>query len=102
MELAEFRTLCDAVVGRVSPLLAAADQANDRYVRSIAENMTAGEWLVALEDMVALLDQQGIAVSAQDHHDLRRLLDFMAASRSAEVRGIANSSRSDLARVRIA
>ncbi|HZE38484.1 MAG TPA: DUF6189 family protein [Stackebrandtia sp.] len=98
MEIRELAELTGRVIDRVVPRLEARGSAA-RYAESIRGANRAGEWQIALESLVGVLADEGIAVTADDHRDLTRLFDHFARSRSADVRSRAELGRSDLDKV---
>lgn len=101
MEIRELAGLTDAVIERVVPIL--EDRATTlRDAASIRGANQAGEWQIALETLVAVLVDELIPVTAQDHRDLKKLFDHFAQSRSEEVRQRAATGLSDLEKVVVA
>lgn len=84
VDLDEFIDTSEAVIERLVAKLD-ADPALGRYAESIRANTGAGEWQLAMEDLVALLHQNRIPVTAADSRDLTAVFTYLTASASEEV-----------------
>ncbi|RDI51158.1 hypothetical protein DFR68_105636 [Nocardia mexicana] len=91
MELDEFITTSESVIERLVDSLG-DDPLLRRYADSILGNSGAGEWQIALEDLVALLRQHRIPVTAADVNDLDVVFGYLSRSASAEVSSRARAS----------
>lgn len=91
MELDEFIdtsvSVTERLVAKLDP-----DPAMGRYTQSIRGNSAAGEWQIAMEDLVALLNQNRIPVTATELRDLKAVFTYLSNSRSDDVRVRAETS----------
>lgn len=71
MEQREFAGLTEAIVVRFLPRIPA------RYVRGFEQEIRAGEYSLAVENLVLTLVNDQIPVTPPEQEDLRRLLEHL-------------------------
>ncbi|ADD45287.1 DUF6189 family protein [Stackebrandtia nassauensis] len=91
MDLTDFITTSESVIERLVDKLG-DDALMRRYADSIRGNSGAGEWQIAMEDLVALLRQHKIPVTATDLRDLNAVFGYLSQSPSEEVSSRAQTS----------
>ena len=100
MEIRELASLTNEVIDRVVPLLEDVPAAT-RDIASIRGANGAGEWLIALSNLVGVVAEEGVVITAADHRDLKRLLDDFADSASEDTRSEVAIALSDLERITV-
>ncbi|MEV0648963.1 DUF6189 family protein [Phytomonospora sp. NPDC050363] len=94
----EYMDLTDAVVGRLTPVLA-SQAGMAPYADIVRLSAKAGEWQEALTTLVNMLAKEGVAIGDADRADLVRLFTFERTSASAEVSSQGERSLTALSRI---